>query len=156
MGSWAQCPWGIMALGKRNPFEELEQLFDRMNRQFEQSAEGMDSGMWGMKSMSVDIEDREDEFVVTADLPGFDKEDMSVKLADNQLKIKAEREEHVEEGEEGEYIRRERSQRSTSRSVSLPEPVDEEGVEARYKNGVLTVTLQKVHAASESRDIEIN
>ena len=147
-----------MALGKKNPFEELEQLFDRMSRQFEQSTEGMESGMWGMREMSVDVEDRDAEFVVTADLPGFEKEDMDVKLSDDLLKIEAEQTSSVEETdeEEGRYIRRERRQRSMSRSIRLPEPVKEDEVEARYKNGVLTITLPKRHADSASRSIDIS
>lgn len=145
-----------MALGKRNPFEELEQLFDRMSRQFDQSAGEMETGMWGMREMNVDVEDRDDEFVVTADLPGFEKEDMDVKLADDMLKIKADREERTEESDDDQYIRRERRQRSMSRSIRLPEPVKEDEIDARYKNGVLTVTLPKRHGDSESRSIDIS
>lgn len=127
-----------------------------MSRQLEQSAEGMDTGMWTMGSMNIDVEDRDDEFVVTGDLPGFDKEDMDVKLSENTLKISANREESTEDEREGEYIRQERSRRSVSRTVRLPEPVEEDEVNAHYKNGVLTVTLPKRHAASESRSIEIS
>ena len=145
-----------MALGKRNPFEELEQLFDRMNRQFEQSGDA-EGGMWGMNRMSIDVEDRDDELIVTADLPGFEKEDLEVKLSEDVLKIEADREEQTEQtGDEGEYIRQERRQRSMSRSVRLPEPVNEDEVDARYKNGVLTITLPKRHADSESRSIDIS
>lgn len=146
-----------MALGKRNPFEELEQLFDRMSRQFEESGDMEGGSMWGLNSMSIDVEDRDGELIVTADLPGFEKEDLEVKLSDDLLKIEADREEREEEkGEEGEFIRQERRQRSMSRSVRLPEPVNEDEVDARYKNGVLTVTLPKRHADSESRSIDIS
>ena len=145
-----------MALGKKNPFEELEQLFDRMSRQFEESGD-VEGGMWGMNRMSIDIEDHEGELIVTADLPGYEKEDLDVKLSEDLLKIEANREEHQEEkGDEGEYIRQERRQRSMSRSVRLPEPVNEDEVDARYKNGVLTVTLPKRHADSESHSIDIS
>lgn len=144
-----------MALGKRSPFEELERLFERMNRQFEERMGEMDMEMLGMESMSVDIADQDDEFVVTADLPGFEKEDIDLRISDSTLRIRAERSEEMEESEEGEYIRRERSQRTVSRTVPLPEPVDEESVRARYHNGVLTVTLPKMHAGEDAKSIDI-
>lgn len=146
-----------MSMQGRNPFEELERIFDRMSRQFEGSW-----GEWempgGMQEMSIDVADRADEIVVTADLPGFERDDIDVRLADNRLRIHAHREETTEEtGEEGrgEYIRQERSHRSMNRSITLPESVDEENVHARYTNGVLTVTLPKLHKVEESRSISI-
>lgn len=146
-----------MVSGKRNPFDELERLFERMNQQFERAAGDMDTGgMFGMGSASVDVADRDNELVVTADLPGFDKEDIDVKLSGDTLQIEAQHEEATEEGDEAEYIRRERSHQTVSRSVTLPEQVREDDVTARYKNGVLTVTLPKVHDSSTSRSIDID
>lgn len=142
-----------------NPFDELEDMFDRMSRQFEsvgqQFEESTESFGWqGGTQMSLDVADRGEEFVVTVDLPGFEKEDIDVRLRDDRLSIDAEREEEMEEGD-GEYLRRERSQRSVSRSVSLPEPVDGENVTAEYNNGVLSVTLPKMDGSEESREIDI-
>ncbi|RBI63028.1 Hsp20/alpha crystallin family protein [halophilic archaeon] len=144
---------------RRNPFDELEDMFDRMSRQFEsvgqQFEESTESFGWqGGTQMSLDVADRGEEFVVTVDLPGFEKEDIDVRLRDDRLSIDAEREEEMEEGD-GEYLRRERSQRSVSRSVSLPEPVDGENVTAEYNNGVLSVTLPKMDGSEESREIDI-
>lgn len=134
-------------------------MFDRMSRQFEsvgqQFEESTESFGWqGGTQMSLDVADRGEEFVVTVDLPGFEKEDIDVRLRDDRLSIDAEREEEMEEGD-GEYLRRERSQRSVSRSVSLPEPVDGENVTAEYNNGVLSVTLPKMDGSEESREIDI-
>ena len=141
----------------RNPFDELERFFERMSQQFGESWGGdfeMTSSMGS--SMSIDVADHADEIVVTADLPGYSKEDIDVRLADNTLRINARKEEATEMGgEEENFIRKERSQRSMSRSITLPEPVDEEGISAKYTNGVLTVTLPKTHATGESRSINI-
>jgi len=147
---------------RRNPFDELEEMFERMSRQFEnfgqqfeESSEGLGIDLSGTNGMSLDLADHGDEYVVTADLPGFEKDDIDVRLHDDHLHIDAEGETKTEEGE-GEYLRRERTQRSVSRSVALPEPVDEENVAAEYHNGVLTVTMPKITTSEESHSIDIS
>ncbi|WP_158058474.1 Hsp20/alpha crystallin family protein [Halorussus halophilus] len=137
---------------RRNPFDELEEMIDRMSRQFEDS---MSSGDWtkfgGRAEMSMDVADHGDEYVVTADLPGFEQDDIDVSLREDVLTISAEHAEETEEAEEddGRYLRQERRHQSASRSVTLPESVDETGVSATYTNGVLTVTLPKMEAEEE-------
>lgn len=121
-----------------NPFEEIEQLFDRMSQEL---GEGTLAGVAG--SILVDVEDRTDAFVVTADVPGFSKDEIDVTLSDRTLRIAADRETEAEETE-ADFIRRERHRESASRTVRLPEAVDEEGISATYEHGVLTVTLPKI------------
>ena len=133
----------------RNPFDEIERMFDRMSRQFDPLEEGFLEG-----SVAVDLRDTGDANEVTADLPGYDRGDIDVQLAGETLTISADRTDERDE-EEGRYIRRERRRQSVSRSVRLPDPVQEEGTEATYSNGVLTVRLPKVGAA-EGHDIPIN
>ncbi|WP_435102688.1 Hsp20/alpha crystallin family protein [Halarchaeum sp. P4] len=133
-------------MSRRNPFDDIDRLFDRLNRQFEEASqmfEGEQGGPFG--GFAVDVEETDEEFVVTVDLPGFEKEDVDVRVQDQTLAISAEHTEESEaEGEEeGQYIRRERSSRSFSRRLNLPEPIDEDDVAATMKNGVLTVTLGK-------------
>lgn len=123
-------------MGRGNPFDEIEDLFDRVSRELE-------GEQWGVtSSVAVDVADRGDAYVVTADLPGFGKDGIDVTVADTALRIEAERE-TTAEVEADDYLRRERQRGSVNRSVRLPEPVDDEGVEATYSNGVLTVTLPK-------------
>jgi len=131
-----------------NPFEAIEEFIERMEREF-----GADPfGKTG--SMNVDVRDGDGEFVVTADLPGYDKDDVEVSLADQTLHVEADHERHAE-ADDGEYIRKERRHESVSRSVRLPEPVAEDGVSATFQNGVLTVTLQKRDADGGTQiDIE--
>lgn len=138
----------------RNPFDEIERMFDRMSSQFDPMEGGALGGSLG-GSVPVDVEDTGDEYVVTADLPGYDREDVDVQLAGERLTVSADHTESTETGDEGHYVRRERRQRSVSRTVRLPEAVDESGTEARYQNGVLTVTLPKVDA-EDGHDIPIN
>jgi HSP20 family protein len=119
-----------------NPFDSIEEFIQRMDQEFNTDPFGTS------EPIAVDVRDGDGEFVVTADLPGYDKNDIGVTLADRTLRIEVERETH-DEVEEGEYVRRERSHESASRSVRLPEPVSEDGVSASFSNGVLTVTLAK-------------
>jgi HSP20 family protein len=138
-------------MSRRNPFEEIEQMFERMNDQLGQFN---DMSVPATQSLSVDLADHDDEFEVTADLPGYDREDIDLSVADRTLRINAERDESREEGE-GNYLRRERRRHSVSRSLSLPEDVEEEEASAAYTNGVLTVTLPKATSDADSRSIDI-
>ena len=137
-------------------------MMNRMSRQFEESMGGSGMGMeqltGGQANAAVDVADRGDELVVTADLPGYTKEDIDVTLRGETLRITAEQRQESEEGDgDGRYIRKERRHKSVSRSVSLPEEVDEEGVSADYRNGVLTVTLPKAGAGEDdSHRIDIS
>lgn len=139
----------------KNPFREIERMFEQMNRQFEESPWAMgQQEMFGRGSVDIDLADHGDEFVVTADLPGFRKEDIQVQCTDDQLTIRAEKESETELGEEN-YLRRERSTEQMQRSVSLPEPVDADGVSAKFRNGVLSITLPKTDASEAGRNIDI-
>ena len=131
-----------------NPFESIEEFIERMDQEFGAAPFG------ATESVAVDVRDGDGEFVVTADLPGYEKEDIEVTISDRTLHIEADHETHTET-EEGEYIRRERRHESASRSVPLPEPISEEGVSATFGNGVLTVTLGKQGADGGTQiDIE--
>ena len=114
-------------------------MFERMSEQFE----GAQPGRMMEGTVLVDVEDRNGEFVVTADLPGFDREEIEVNLRDDTLELSASRE-TTEETESGTFVRRERRRSDVSRSVYLPEPVVAEETTAVHENGVLTVTLPKV------------
>ncbi|GAA0202932.1 Hsp20/alpha crystallin family protein [Halobaculum roseum] len=144
---------------RRDPFSEVEQLIERMNRQLE-AATGSRSGEEFADEEEyapVDLVEYDDEFVATVDLPGFDRSEVSVEVTDNTLRIAGEREEETEEREEGEeerVLRRERRHESVQRSLSLPDEIDTDGVTAEMKNGVLTVTLPRLDVES-SREIEI-
>lgn len=142
-------------MSRRNPFDDIDRLFDRLNRQLEDAAdmwEGDRPAAFGAGSTAVDVEDAGDEFVVTADLPGFDKDDVDVRVRDRTLSISAERAESTEsaedESDDSTYVRRERRTQSFSRRVTLPEDVDTDDVSATMTNGVLTVRLGKSEGSS--------
>ncbi|EMA06102.1 archaeal heat shock protein Hsp14 [Haloferax denitrificans] len=134
---------------QRNPFDEIEDLFDRMGRSFEES------GIGRFQDISLDVVDDEETIEVVADLPGFEKDDLDVSVSGRRLTIAADHEESSEVDDD-QYVRRERSQRSVSRTITLPAEVARDEVSASYKNGVLTVTLPKAEpAGDDSTQIDI-
>lgn len=139
-------------MARKNPFEELEQFFERMSQQVE-------TGDWSAltrDSVAVDVVDTGDAFQITADLPGYDRDDIDITLTGDTLQIDAGREEETEEAYEGSYIRRERHEQTASRSVRIPDATDEEAASATYTNGVLTVTLPKADPGEHGRQIDID
>jgi HSP20 family protein len=133
----------------RNPFEEMERAFERMGEQLEGFALERPTA-----TVLVDVVDDGEAFVVTADLPGFDREAIQVRLTDQRLELAAEHDE--EAGAEGpNYVRRERRRGSLRRSVHLPDPVEQEGATASLDDGVLTVTVPKATADESGTDIPV-
>lgn len=98
----------------------------------------------------VDIAERGEELVVTANVPGLKPEDISIEVADGILSISGEvKKEHKEEDKERHFYHYERESGSFMRRFALPTKVDESKIEATAKDGVLTVTLPK--AKEEAR-----
>ena len=146
-------------MSRRNPFDEIERMFERMNRQFNELSEGsqLPATTGGPQSVSMDVAEQDDEYVVTADLPGYEKADIDLSISERTLRVGVDREESTDESDkEGTYIRRERRRQSVSRTITLPEEVEEDEASAAYNNGVLTVTLPKRDRSSGSRSIDIS
>lgn len=108
-------------------------------------------------NFNVDIRDEEDAYIVEAELPGMAKDAIQLKYEDNVLSIGATQETSKDEkDDEGNYIRRERSTKSYSRQFLLKN-VKEEGIDAAFENGILTVTLpKKVSDETAPKQIEIH
>jgi HSP20 family protein len=96
---------------------------------------------------AMDIIERENEYVVRTDLPGVAKEDISITLENGLLTITAERKDEREEKEGDRLIRREVRAGRYVRSLRLGTQVDEKGVKANYRDGVLELALPKAEAA---------
>ncbi len=102
----------------------------------------------------VDVSDHEDEVVIVADLPGFEKEGVSVQLIDPRTLEIATRQSSEKQDERENYYMRERMYGSMRRIVRLPVDVTEDGAQASFKNGVLEVHLKKTEMPSV-RSIQI-
>ena len=98
---------------------------------------------------STDVVENENDFTLTADLPGFNKEDIKIEIDDGVLTINAERNDETEKTEKGgKVIYKERSYGSYKRSFSLAD-IEEDGIKAKYENGVLSLTLPKKEPVPE-------
>ena len=133
-----------------DPFRDLSSIQERMNQIFEDALarsrgreEGLRSGMW---TPAVDIYENNDSVVVKAELPGVEKDQISVEVKDGILSLRGERKFEKEVKEES-YHRIERSYGNFLRSFSLPVSVDQDKVTARFKDGVLEVNLPKKEQA---------
>ena len=107
-----------------------------------------------MNDFKTDIIDNGDSYLLQAELPGYDKSEIGIKLDGDYLTISAEHKEENEEKKDN-FIRRERRIGSYSRSFDIT-GIDAEKITAEYNNGVLDVTLPKVSAdKKEPKQIEI-
>jgi len=105
-------------------------------------------------SPDVDVEERENEYVVALDIPGVDKKDVKVSVEGNLLSVKGERKYDRTEDEDGRRHCNERRFGTFSRSFSLSKRIDSGKITAKHNDGVLTITLPKAEEAKE-REIEI-
>ena len=101
----------------------------------------------------MDVQDKEDEYLVEAELPGVNKEQIYLDLNDGRLNISVNREEEIQE-ENRNYIHRERRTRSMSRSIYLDQ-AKSEGIKARLRDGVLSIRIPKEKGAQNRKRIEI-
>jgi len=95
----------------------------------------------------MDIIEGKDSFTIRADAPGFSPDDIAVEMHEGSLTISGNKKEEKTEEKDGKVIRRERHFAAFSRSFTLPDNVQEEGISAALDKGVLTVTLPKTEPA---------
>jgi len=138
--------WGPYAM-----FEEMERLLNDKGR----------DRLWfpGMMRPAhrvpmVDVREDEDHYLVSAELPGMTKEDVSIEVGDGALEITAKKDQESEGRGEG-YLRRERGAMYFHRRLTLPEDVDAQTIEAKLADGVLEVRLPKVERGSERKRVEV-
>ena len=144
-----------MTLVKWNPTRSLmtdfDQIFDSMfTRDLPQFPSAQS---W---TPAVDVNETETEFSLSAEMPGLDKKNVSVDIHDGVITIKGERAIDNEKSTD-DYRIRERQLGSFNRSFRLPDNVNEVKVAAKFKNGVLKVTLPKTkEVIPEGRQIKIS
>jgi len=97
---------------------------------------------WDDRKMSVDIRDMDDHYEVKADLPGFEKSEISVNYTNEILSIDAEHTSENEVKDDGRFVRRERSSSAYHRQFVV-KSIDEEKISAKFENGVLTLILPR-------------
>ena len=107
-------------------------------------------------SPRVDIKEKKGKYEITADLPGVSNEDLSVTLDNGVLTIEASTEEEKTEEEDGKVIRKERRSGKFMRSFNLGSDVKESDIKAKFKNGVLKLTVPTSEKqAAEPKRIDV-
>jgi HSP20 family protein len=145
-----------MSIARWDPFRNISTLQEQVNRLFENSVQGgrSDNSALTTWAPAVDIYETENELVLKADIPDMNENDLDIRVENNMLTIRGERK-FEQKVKEDNYLRIERTYGSFSRSFGLPNAVNTEGINATYKNGVLTVELPK-RAESKPKQVKVN
>jgi HSP20 family protein len=142
-----------MSLSIWDPFQEMETLLDRYNRSSRKTLANSDDRSFEVGDWMpvVDIEETEDAFSIKAELPGVEKDDVSINIDKGVLTIKGEKK---TETEDKKRHRVECSYGSFVRSFTLPQSINVDEVEAEYNNGILNLTIPKSEEA-KPKEIEV-
>jgi HSP20 family protein len=137
------------------PFRDLLNLQGQMNRLFQDFGRASDELMTtGTFVPPVDIYEDEHGISLRLEVPGMQEKDIDIRLENNTLTVRGERNFEKEEKEEN-FHRIERRYGTFSRSFTLPNTVDSEKVEANYESGVLKIKLAK-RAEAKPKQVKIN
>jgi len=146
-------------MARRLPIDSMESWLEQMSEQFETAAERWGSGFEGwapeLDEPRIDLVEYDDEYVITANVPGFDRDDVEVLVTDHTLSIEAEQTEETMV-DESSFIRRERSHATMKRRITLPNDADTEAISASLDNGVLEVHVARAEPLSEGHRIDIS
>jgi HSP20 family protein len=124
---------------------EFDRAFERFRRDFEDLLWPSELPMMReieTRMPAVDLEDRGDKYVMSAEVPGFKNDEIEINVWDSSVEISGCRETTQDEESKG-YVRKERSSESFYRRMDLPEEVKVENAEANLKNGILELVLPK-------------
>ena len=140
--------------GFYDPVSEMNRMIDDMFGNVARRRGGRQGNEATEWAPAIDVVTEDGNLVIRAELPGVKQEDVDITLHNNVLTISGERKAEQEE-ERGGYYVRERRYGSFSRSLTIPEGVDESKIHARYENGVLEVTVEGAAEVQEPRRIQI-
>lgn len=141
----------------RQGWTDLDRIFDNMKRDFERSFSALPVlaiPPMTVSSLTCDIADEGDRYVVNADMPGISKEEVKLDVSDNTLEISAEHREHEEEKKKN-YVRKERKYLSYHRTLPLPEKVDSSKAKAKLNNGILTIEIPKLSPTPKPKTTQV-
>ena len=150
-----------------SPFESLQREIDRLFEDFRPLSRPSWRSMLGLEMPrhigpsewrvmpAIDLTEKEDEYELTAELPGLDEKDVEVKLANDMLTLRGDKQEEKEEKRK-DFHMSERRFGSFQRSFHLPEDVDADKIEANFTKGVLKLKLPKsMEAKQAEKKIEV-
>ncbi|MDO6704863.1 Hsp20/alpha crystallin family protein [Photobacterium sp. 1_MG-2023] len=134
----------------------LDNDFDNLFQGFFRPVLGGDFLNQASQLPAVDIHETKDNYVLTAELPGFSKEDIQVSFHNGKLTIAAEHKEETEKKQEGQAVLTERRYNSYSRTFQFGSNIAEHDIDAAYQDGVLRLVMPKTAISEpEVRKIEV-
>ena len=107
-----------------------------------------------VNDMKCDIYEKDGNYNIEMDIPGYDKKDIKIECDDGLLTITAEKESNFDEKEDKKYIRRERVYGKVSRSFNFTD-IDDEAIKAEFKDGILKIVVPKQEKVDSKKVIEI-
>lgn len=126
-----------MYIVRRNPINEVQNLF---------------TSVFNGNGLRTNIEELENEYLVTAEVPGVSKKDINIDYEDNYLTISVEKK---EESTDRKYLRKEITEASYQRSFYL-ENVNEDKIKAKLEDGILTIKIEKLKQEVKNKKIRID
>lgn len=138
-----------MSIVRWEPFSDLMSLREAMDRLFEESFVRPNSRLMaadGAYELALDVYETDNDVMVTAALPGVRPEDVDISITGDTLTIKGETKFETKM-EKANYLRQERRYGAFSRTIALPMPVQADRAEAKFKDGVLTLSIPKAEEA---------
>lgn len=123
----------------------MDDLFDFPDDKALRKAQKQLYGRHAVNMMKTDVQEHEDHYEIDVDLPGFKKEELTLELQNGYLTISAEKGIEKDNADK-KFVRRERYAGSMSRSFYIGDDVKEEGIHAKYENGVLKLSVPKLES----------
>mgnify|MGYP001478791858 CR=1 FL=1 len=156
--------WRGFDSGNWDPLDEMKRMREHMNSLFDDSfgrfslvpGAGKQGDRYPGFSPKLDLQEKDDCYVARMDIPGANKNDISVTLEDRVLTVTGRVQETVEQKDRNQVLRKERRSGRFERTLTLPGPVLPDKMDARYENGVLTVTIPKAKEVdTQSKTIQV-
>jgi HSP20 family protein len=142
-----------------DPFQEVEKVQDNLNKVFRESYKRMKNYQQAGKFFEPDADfiEQPAQYILKVDLPGMQKDQISMETTDNKITISGERKTERQYQSEKDGVKQfERSSGSFYRQIALPADADSKGIAAKYNNGVLEVTIPKLQPQTvEKKKVQI-
>jgi len=139
-----------------NMHREVDRLFDSVFSHFGTGLPRISGSPGGVGTLnpSVDIKETKNDYKITVEVPGVEENDIKLELSGSALTIRGEKK-HETAKEDENYYCVERSYGSFCRTLSLPADANEDGIEAKFRNGVLTITVARKQIAQPKQERKV-
>lgn len=143
-----------MSIMRWEPFG-LARMRQEMDRMFDEFFRGMTPAETGTRAPALDMSETDQDVKLTAELPGVDKDHLTVEVLPEAVSIKGEVRREEERKGEG-WVRRERQYQSFERTVPLPAEVKPDEAKATFRDGLLQITLPKSEQAKRKQPVKVS